>query len=127
MHPKHELLILTVNRDGQQARLQILTPRVWALALDIGLETNDLPGTESGAGPFSAHLSPIFTLGQLARSWLAGYQRGLTCFAHEVTLCVYFGSVLIPGSQHCLSHWGKVNTAYTAGSTVRPLCELPGL
>lgn len=64
-------------------------------------------GTESGAVLFSAHLSVIFTLGRPTRSWLAGYQCGLTCLACEVTLCVYFGFVLILSSQHCLSHWGK--------------------
>ena len=56
-------------------------------------------GTESGAVLFSAHLSVIFTLGRLARSWLAGYQRGLTCLAREVTLCVYFGFELILSAQ----------------------------
>lgn len=45
MHDKHELLILTVNSNGLQGHLQILMLRGWALALDIGLETNDLSGT----------------------------------------------------------------------------------
>lgn len=80
-------------------------PRVWASALDSGLETSDLSGTsplphwdESGAVLFSARLNAILTLGLLAGSRLAGYQCGPPCLPREVTLCVYFGFVLILSS-----------------------------
>lgn len=108
MHPKHELFILTVNSDGRRHVCKSLRrgsgPWLWTLVWK--------QGTESGAGPFSASLSPVFTLCRLARSCWLGTNVDCLCFAHEVTLCVYFGSVLIPGSQHCLGHWGKVNRAY---------------